>query len=44
MLDAILESSVLRLRRLLQTFSADIVEPAMISTPKASVVDGAGSQ
>jgi hypothetical protein len=44
MLDAVLESTVFRLRRLIQTFSTDIVEPAMITTADASVLDSAEFQ
>src|SRR5262245_21423271 len=44
MLDALLESTVFRLGRLIQTCSTDIVEPTMITTPDASVLDPAEFQ
>jgi hypothetical protein len=44
MLDAILERVVFRLGRLIQTFSTDIVQPAMITTPDASILDSAEFQ
>jgi hypothetical protein len=44
MLDAILESSVFRFRRLIQTLPVYVVEPAMITTADASVLDSAKLQ
>jgi hypothetical protein len=44
MLDAVLECAIFRFRRLIQTSPANIIEPAMITTPDPRILDSAEFQ